>query len=132
MKKFLFGLVLVLSLSGTAEAQDKYDFKTLVGSWRNADGAGLDVVDTNTVYVVFGDNRKKVNYCKADFSKSPVWLDLAVKDTSSKLVTLKSLLLFVSEDMIQWQVFDKETRPAHFSNDKGNLLFLKRVTAMNN
>jgi hypothetical protein len=80
---------------------------------------------------VYGTQRKLVTRSRADFSKSPVWLDLAVKD-STHTTTLKSLLLFVNEDLIQWQVFDSETRPAYFSTSRGDMLFLKRVTEMIN
>jgi hypothetical protein len=131
MKKAIVGLVLFLSMNMVANAQKKYSFDNLKGSWRNSSGAGLDIVDSNTIYIVYGTQKKLVTRSRADFSKSPVWLDLAVKD-SSHLVTLKSLLLFVNEDLIQWQVFDSETRPAYFSTDKGDMLFLKRVSEMMN
>ncbi|HEU4903659.1 MAG TPA: hypothetical protein VFT06_12725 [Flavisolibacter sp.] len=131
MKKVIAGLVLFLSMNMVANAQKKYSFDNLKGSWRNSSGAGLDIVDSNTIYIVYGTQKKLVTRSRADFSKSPVWLDLAVKD-SSHLVTLKSLLLFVNEDLIQWQVFDSETRPAYFSTDKGDMLFLKRVSEMMN
>ena len=131
MKKVLVALVFFFTMSTAVNAQKKYDFETLKGSWRNSHGAGLDIVDSNTIYIVYGEQRKKVTNSRADFSKSPVWLDLAVKD-SSQVVTLKSLLLFVSDDLIQWQVFDSETRPAYFSMDRGDMLFLKRVAEMIN
>lgn len=131
MKKVIAGLVLFLSMNMMANAQKKYSFDNLKGSWRNSSGAGLDIVDSNTIYIVYGTQKKLVTRSRADFSKSPVWLDLAVKD-SAHLVTLKSLLLFVNEDLIQWQVFDSETRPAYFSTDKGDMLFLKRVSEMMN
>src|ERR1051325_147520 len=123
MKKMLFVAMLFGMLSVTANAQKKYNFENLKGNWRNSEGAGLDIVDSNTIYIVYGEQRRLVTRSKADFSKSPVWLDLAVKDSSS-LVTLKSLLFFVNDDLIQWQVFDKDTRPANFSTDKGDMLFL--------
>ena len=131
MKKVIVGLVLFLSMNVVANAQKSYSFANLKGSWRNSSGAGLDIVDSNTIYIVYGTQKKLVTRSKADFSKSPVWLDLAVKD-SSHVVTLKSLLLFVNEDLIQWQVFDSETRPAYFRTDKGDMLFLKRVAEMMN
>jgi len=131
MKKVIMALVLFFSVNLGANAQKKYGFENLKGSWRNSNGAGLDIVDSNTIYIVFGEQRKLVTRSKADFSKSPVWLDLAVKD-SNKLTTLKSLLLFVNEDLIQWQVFESDTRPAYFSTDKGDMLFLKRVSEMMN
>lgn len=126
MKKVIVALVLFLTIGVVANAQKKYDFESLKGSWRNSSGAGLDIVDSNTIYIVYGTQKKQVTRSRADFSKSPAWFDLAVKD-SSHVVTLKSLLLFVNEDLIQWQVFDSETRPAYFSMSKGDMLFLKRV-----
>lgn len=131
MKKLIVALVLFVSVIGVANAQKKYSFENLKGSWRNSNGAGLDIVDSNTIYIVHGAQKKLVTRSRADFSRTPVWLDLAVKD-SSKMTTLKSLLLFVNEDLIQWQVFDSETRPAYFSTDRGDMLFLKRVPEMIN
>lgn len=124
-------LALFLSMNVAVHAQKKYSFDNLKGSWRNSNGAGLDIVDSNTIYIVYGTQKKLVTHSKADFSKSPVWLDLAVKD-NNQLITLKSLLLFVNEDLIQWQVFDSETRPAYFSTDSGDMLFLKRVSELMN
>lgn len=126
MKKVIVALVLFLTTGVVADAQKKYDFESLKGSWRNSSGAGLDIMDSNTIFIVYGSQRKQVTRSRADFSKSPVWFDLAVKD-SSHMVTLKSLLLFVNEDLIQWQVFDSETRPAYFSTTRGDMLFLKRM-----
>lgn len=126
MKKLIVALVFFVSMTGVANAQKKYNFENLKGSWRNNNGAGLDIVDSNTIYIVYGTQKKLAERSKADFSKTPVWLDLAVKG-SSKVTTLKSLLLFVNEDLIQWQVFDSETRPAYFSTNSGDMLFLRRV-----
>ncbi|HEV7330319.1 MAG TPA: hypothetical protein VGN63_04705 [Flavisolibacter sp.] len=131
MKKVLVALAFFLTMNTAVQAQKKYNFENLKGSWRNSKGAGLDIVDSNTIYIVYGEQKRKVTDSRADFSKSPVWLDLAVKD-SSQVVTLKSLLLFVSDDLIQWQVFDSETRPAYFSMDRGDMFFLKRVSEMIN
>ena len=131
MKKVIVALVLFLTMNEAVQAQKKYSFENLKGSWRNKSGAGLDIVDSNTIYIVYGTQKKLVSNSRADFSKSPVWFDLAVKD-SSNVTTLKSLLLFVSEDLLQWQVFDSETRPAYFSTERGDMLFLKRVSQMIN
>lgn len=127
----MVAVALFLSIGMVAEAQKAYSFENLKGSWRNRNGAGLDIVDSSTIYIVYGTQRKLVTGSRADFSKSPVWLDLAVKD-SMHVTTLKSLLLFVNEDLIQWQVFDSETRPAYFSTSKGDMLFLKRMAEMIN
>src|ERR1700712_3083264 len=130
MKQMLFILFLSLSLQLISSAQ-KYTFENLVGSWRNANGAGLDVVDSNTIYIVHGGQRKLASASLSDFNKNPVWFNLSVKD-SSRRITLKSLLLFVNETMLQWQVFDMDTKPASFRYDKGDMLFLKKVEELTN
>ena len=137
MKKVILTLVLFLSMmvvvnaQNVVNAQAKYSFENLKGSWRNSSGAGLDIVDSNTIYIVHGEQKKLIDRCKVDFTKSPAWLDIAIRD-NNRVVTLKSLLLFVDENLIQWQVFDSETRPAYFNSDKGDMLFLKRVTELIN
>lgn len=131
MKKFIVVLAFLVSMTNSVGAQGRYNFDNLRGSWRNRNGAGLDIVDSNTIYIVYGTQKKLVTRSKADFSKSPVWLDLAVKD-SNKVTTLKSLLLFVNDDLLQWQVFDSETRPAYFSTSRGDMLFLKRMEELTN
>ena len=131
MKALLVALVLFFAVATEAEAQKNYSFENLKGSWRNKSGAGFDIVDSNTIYIVYGEHRKLVTRSRADFSKSPVSLDLSIKDSSQE-TTLKSLLLFVNEDLLQWQVFDSETKPASYSNRRGDMLFLKRVPQMIN
>lgn len=137
MKKMMVVLALFLSLQLSSTAQvpaslQKYSFTNLVGSWRTSKGTGLDVVDSNTIYVVNGAHRKLVTSTTADFSKNPAWFNLSVKD-DGKVVTLKSLLMFVNEDMLQWQVFDTETKPAAYNEARrGDMLFLKRVKQLEN
>lgn len=123
-------LLFLLSLQLSSSAQ-KYGFENLVGSWRNSYGAGLDVVDSNTIYIVHGGQRKLANTGKTDFTKNPVWLHLSVK-SSTQVITLKSLLRFVTDNTLQWQVFDSETKPAGFLYDRSDMLFLKRVEQLNN
>lgn len=131
MKNVILVLALLFLMAGVVNAQKKYDFENLKGSWRNSNGAGLDIVDSNTIYLVYGEQKKQVSKSRVDFSKSPVWFDLAVQD-SSNLIKMKSLLLFVNDNLLQWQVFESETRPAYFSSGKGDMLFLKRVSQMLN
>ena len=51
MKKMIVVFSLFLSLTALSQ-QEKYSFKNLVGTWRNSTGVGMDVVDSNTVYIV--------------------------------------------------------------------------------
>ena len=130
MKKMIVALSIFISLTAFAQTE-KYSFRNLVGTWRNSSGAGLDVVDSNTIYIVHGNQRKLATASVSDFTKNPVSLNRTVKD-ASHAITLKSLLLFVNDNMLQWQIFDTETRPANFSYDKGDMLFLKKIEELSN
>lgn len=101
----------------------------LIGSWEavsegNKDG-GLQVVDSTKIFLVYGDQKMPVIRYKADFSKTPAWFDFTVKDSAVE-INLKSLLQFVNDDLVQWQVFEEETRPVIFAADRGDMVFLKR------
>ena len=130
MNKLLVTLSILISLTGFSQ-KEKYTFDNLIGTWRNKNGAGLDVIDSNTIYIVHGGQRKLVKASLSDFTKSPVSFDLAVKD-ASRVTTLKSLLLFVNDRTLQWQVFNTETTPVNFRYDRGDMLFLKKIEELNN
>lgn len=135
MKKMMTVISLFAVLNGwaqTKEGKEEHTMKDLVGTWRNGSGAGLDIVDSNTVYIVRGNQRKLALASVADIRKNPVSFNLTVKD-SSKIITLKGLLLIVNDDMLQWQVFDSETKPASFSAyNRSDMLFLRRIDKLMN
>lgn len=124
-------LLLFVTMNGRAQTSEERSLKDLVGTWRNRVGAGLDIEDSNTVYVVRGERRKLATATFSDVRKNPVTFNLTVRD-SSKVTTLKGLLMLVNDDTLQWQVFDTETKPASFSYSKGDLLFLKRIDRLVN
>lgn len=105
------------------------DITSLVGKWEAVDvddkNGGLEVIDSTTIFLVYGNNKLPVISYKADFTKSPAWFDFTIKD-SARQISLKSLLQFVNDDMIRWQVFDGETRPVLFAADRGDMVVLKR------
>lgn len=131
MKKMMTVFSLFAALNGWAQTKEEHSMNDLVGMWRNSSGAGLDIVDSNTVYIVRGDQRKRAFATVTDIRKNPVNFNLTVKD-SSRAITLKGLLLIVNDDMLQWQVFDSETKPASFSYSRGDMLFLKRIDKLTN
>jgi hypothetical protein len=83
------------------------------------------------IAIVYGAKRTLANTSKADFTQNPLWLELSIKG-SKQVLTLKSLLRFVSDNTLQWQVFDTETKPVSFRYDKGTMLFLKKVEQLSN
>lgn len=122
----LLGMLLFFSTLTNAQVRN---LKSLIGEWEAIDGSnqsgGLIVVDSARLYLVYGTDKREIVSFKADFSRSPCWFDFIVKDSSSSF-QLKSLLQFINDDLVQWQVFDGDTRPDHFATDQGELIYLKR------
>lgn len=120
--------VFVLLLCYTARAQQR-SLQSLVGIWEavrtNNDGGGLEVVDSANLYLLFGDQKKKISTYKADFTQSPARFDFTVKDSADSL-TLKSLMEFINNDLIKWQVFEGDVQPVHFVSGTGDMVYLRR------
>ena len=112
---------LMLTLSSTAQ---KYSIKNLQGRWESADGAGIEVIDSSRIFLLYNGDKKQIVSFESNFSKSPCWFDFTVSDSAGNM-SMKSLLLFVNEDLVQWQIFE-EDRPANFSADKGTMVYLRR------
>lgn len=131
MKTF-FLLLWAAALLGSngAQAQNR-TIKHLVGRWEvvdsNNDRGELEVVDTTKIFLAFGNEKKTIVSFKADFSKTPCWFDFSFQN-GTQTVTLRSLLQFISDDLVQWQVFDGDQRPAHFTRDTGEMVYLRRQT----
>jgi hypothetical protein len=128
MKTFIVVMLLGLFSFNNLSAQSR-DIKQLIGKWEAVDSenqkGGLEVVDSSTIYLVFGTEKKRIASYKADFTKSPAWFDFVIKDESNTL-QLKSLILFVNDDLIQWQVSEGDVRPANFSQTNGEMMYLRR------
>ena len=128
MKTFIVVMLLGLFSFNNVSAQSR-DIQQLIGKWEAVDSenqkGGLEVVDSSTIYLVFGTEKKRIASYKADFTKSPVWFDFVIKDESNTL-QLKSLILFVNDDLIQWQVSESDVRPANFSQTNGEMMYLRR------
>lgn len=129
MKKILVVLAAALLFSTVSFSQTK-KFQNMIGSWEivgeQDSGGGLEVIDSTTILIRFMGEEKKLIQYKIDFSKSPYWFDFTAKDTTS-VSNFKSLLEFVGDDMLKWQVFVDEERAAHFTSRAGELFYLKRA-----
>lgn len=132
MKKIgLFIAAFVFSLGTFAQ---KYSFDDLVGSWRTKEGAGLEVVDSFNIYIVYQDQKKMLVNYSADFSVNPVRFTFVLKDPSG-YTTVKSKLNFVNDDLVQWQLTEEDIKPARFnglSTTRRDALILRRVEVRSN
>lgn len=126
MKKGMLAFICFL-LSAQLLAQRS--IQSLVGRWEAVrstnDGSGLEVVDSSAIYLVYGTQKKKIDSYKADFTQSPVQFNFKIKD-STETITIKSLLEFVNDDLVKWQLFEGDAMPVYFVNDSGEIMYLRR------
>ncbi|MBA2330149.1 MAG: hypothetical protein H0V91_11080 [Flavisolibacter sp.] len=129
MKMRIFILMLCAFLQSSVLAQSA-SFQKLIGKWEVVDADNktgrLEVLDSSKIFLAYGQEKKPITSFNADFSKSPVWFDFTVDDGSDN-ITIKSILLFINDNLVQWQVFQGDAvRPAHFTEDKGEIIYLRR------
>ena len=122
-------MLAVVSFLICAQVAAQRSIQSLVGRWgavrATNDGSGLEVVDSTAIYLVYGTQKKKIDSYKADFTQSPVQFNFKVKD-STETLNLRSLLEFINDDLIKWQLFEGDAMPVHFVNDRGEILYLRR------
>ena len=134
MKKNLLAAVMVTFFVVNGFSQQK-KLKDLVGRWEIVGelntGACLEILDSSTMVLVYNGEKKKIVDYKIDFSKSPIWFDFSTGDSTS-VVTVKSLLEIMNDNMIKWQLFMDEDRTVHFSSSKGELFYLRKSASGTN
>jgi hypothetical protein len=129
MKKLFIAAGVLISFSLHPFCQSK-KIQDIIGRWniigdQNA-AVRLEIIDSADISLTYmGEEKKILNY-KMDFSKSPLWFDFSVKDTSSSIMNVKSIMEVINDGLIKWQVFVDEDRPDHFSSGKGELFYLKK------
>ncbi len=117
-------------LVGTSGFSQQKKFKDLLGRWEivsnKNEEASLEVIDSSTIILNYMGEKKKIANYKLDFEKSPIWFDFYTEDSTST-ITVKTLLEIINDNMIKWQLFVDEERPAFFSSSKGELFYLRKV-----
>jgi len=127
MKRIIAVMVsAIITLNGFSQK----NFKDLIGRWEIMDQQGsnatLEIIDSSTILLSYNGEKKKIIDYKIDFTKSPIWFDFSTSDTSS-VVTVKSILEILNDNMIKWQLFVDEERSPHFSSTKGEMFYLRKV-----
>jgi hypothetical protein len=128
MKTFILLLITIFAYSSIA-AQSA-SFNHLLGKWEGKDlentTTGLEIVDSSKLYLVYGNEKKEVVSYSADFSKNPAWFDLTFKD-STEIITIRTLMSFINDNLVKWQLFASENRPEYFATDQGEIIYLRRI-----
>ena len=117
MKKVF--LLLMILFAGIQAFNQQKQFKDLVGRWEivgeKDDSASLEVIDSSTIILSYMGEKKRIIDYKIDFQKSPIWFDFSTVDSASSMVSVKSILEIVNDNMLKWQLFLDEDRTDHFS-----------------
>lgn len=126
------GIVALAQFTAHSQTATKqpYGIESLVGRWdiigtRNE--GWLDIVDRDKIVFSYRGERKSVSSFDIDFSKNPIWFDFEVKGEGDATMTVKSIMEVISDDLVKWQVFIDEDRSDHFTADRGELFYLKRM-----
>ena len=123
-------VIVMMSVLIALNAFSQKNFKDLIGRWEIMDQQGsnatLEIIDSSTILLSYNGEKKKIIDYKIDFTKSPIWFDFSTSDTSS-VVTVKSILEILNDNMIKWQLFVDEERTPHFSSTKGEMFYLRKA-----
>jgi hypothetical protein len=134
MKKIVILVFSVVLLGSVSRGQAK-KFQHMVGLWEmigeQEAGGGLQIIDSSTIVIRFMGEEKTILRYNIDFSKSPHWFDFSCKDTAS-VSNFKSIIEFVGDDTIKWQIFADGERANHFTSSTGELFYLKRAKSKTN
>jgi membrane protease subunit (stomatin/prohibitin family) len=101
-----------------------FGLNDLKGKWTTTNGAGIHVVDSNQVFLLYQGERKETSSVSLNMQSKPAYLDFHVVDSTGN-TKIQSIFQFVNSNLIQWQVFEGE-RPLNFTASRGELLFLRR------
>jgi hypothetical protein len=126
MKRAIVMMSVLIALNGFSQK----NFKDLIGRWEIMDQQGsnatLEIIDSSVILLTYNGEKKKIIDYKIDFTKSPIWFDFSTSDSSS-VVTVKSILEILNDNMIKWQLFVDEERSPHFSSTKGEMFYLRKA-----
>jgi hypothetical protein len=120
-------MFVLTTLTGFAAIAQMSKLAALSGKWEisGETNASLEIIDSSNILFTYMGENKKISNVRFDLSKSPHWFDFTAKDSVGEM-HVKGLMEIVNENIIKWQLFIDEERPAHFTTAAGELLFLKR------
>ena len=129
MRKLFYIISLTLLTGLGANAQVK-SFKDIIGKWeivgQGMNGASLEVIDSNRIYLTYGGEKKDVFDAVLNTKKSPAWFDFKIRD-STEVLQVKTLIHVYSDGVMKWQLFIEDERPEFFTSNKGEMMYLKKL-----
>ena len=128
MKQILIICTTFLFLSIPSFSQNR-NIENLMGSWecidQKDDRGSFDFIDSSKVYFTYmGEKKQVVNY-KVDFSKTPYWFSLTLKD-ENETIEIKSFLYFIDDNNIKWEVVLVDEGGKNLNDNSTEVVMLRR------
>jgi hypothetical protein len=128
MKKIMVLCVVVILTFNLSYSQNK-NIQTLVGMWectdQQNDQGSLEILDSSKIFISYmGEKKQVINY-KIDFSKTPYWFSLTIKD-NDQIISIKSFLYFVDDNNIKWEIFLADASGNNMMDNSSEVVMLRR------
>ena len=128
MKRILILCTNLFILSNFSFAQNR-NIENLMGSWecidQKDDRGSFEFLDSSKVYFTYmGEKKQVVNY-KVDFSKTPYWFSLTLKD-EKETIDIKSFLYFIDDNNIKWEVVLVNEDGKNLTDNSSEVVMLRR------
>lgn len=133
MKTILLAALILTSIHSFSQSHSSNPvsgIEAITGRWDivgTKNEGWLEIINDQEIIVSYGGEKRTITGFKLDFSKNPIWFDFTVKGNGTEVMRINSIMEVISEDLIKWQVFVDEERSAHFTSERGELFYLKRV-----
>ena len=128
MKRILILCTCVFILSNFSFAQNR-NIENLIGSWecidQKNDRGSFDFIDSSKVYFTYMGEKKQVVSYKVDFSKTPYWFSLTLKD-ENETIDIKSFLYFIDDNNIKWEVVLIDENGKNLTDNSSEVVMLHR------
>lgn len=128
MKRILILCTSLFILSGFSFAQNR-NIENLMGSWecidQKNDRGSFEFLDSSKVYFTYNGEKKEVISYKVDFSKTPYWFSLTLKD-DKETIDIRSFLYFIDDNNIKWEVVLVDEAGKNLSDNSSEVVMLRR------
>jgi len=128
MKRILILCTSLFILSSFSFAQNR-NIENLMGSWecidQKNDRGSFEFLDSSKVYFTYMGEKKQVVSYKVDFSKTPYWFSLTLKD-EKETIDIKSFLYFIDDNNIKWEVVLVDEDGKNLTDNSSEVVMLRR------
>ena len=128
MKKIMVLCVVGILTFNLSYSQNK-NIQALVGMWectdQQNDQGSLEILDSSKIFISYMGEKKEVLNYKIDFSKTPYWFSLTLKD-KDQTINIKSFLYFVDDNNVKWEIFLADASGNNMLDNSSEVVMLRR------